>query len=160
MNAAEGALSSLVLEGHELHASLRTHQLDSIQQLHLPPGVVLPGNPHLSADAEFVEAISRSGSQGRLGKEGIRSALYARYAAGENELGIYALEAETDADADKRENAVRKIWAYNARRDLARVHRKDLILVIVWHTRVSPECWEAVNARLVDRLNAPGTLVD
>src|SRR5688572_18991726 len=41
-------LGSLVLEGHELHASLRTRQPDEPHR-HLPPG--LPrGNPHLSTD--------------------------------------------------------------------------------------------------------------
>lgn len=158
MNPVERSLSSLILEGHELHASLRTLELGSIRQLHLPQGAVLPGNPHLSTDAEFVEAIARSGSQGSLGSEGIRSALYARYVAGENELGVYGLEAKTDADADARENAVREIWAFNTHRDRARVHRKDLIIVVVWHATLSPEMWEAVNASLVERLNAPGTL--
>ena len=156
MDSAEGGLRSLVLEGHELHASLRARPIDSI--CHLPRGVVLPSNPHLSTDAKFVEAIARSGSQGTLGSEGIRSAFYALHAAGENDLGIYGLEAKSDAEADKRENAIREIWAYNARRDLARVHRKNLVIVVVWHATVSPECWEPVNASVVDRLNAPGTL--
>lgn len=156
MDSAEGELRSLVVEGHELHASLRARPIGSIR--HPPGGVVLPSNPHLSIDAKFVEAISRSGSQGKLGKEGIRSAFYALYAASENDLGIYGLEAKSDADADQRENAIREIWTHNARRDLARIHRKNRILVVLWHTGVSPECWEAVNASVVDRLNAPGTL--
>jgi len=143
-------LDCLVLEGHELHPSLLTRQLDSIRDL--PPGVVPPQNPQLSSDDNFVQAIAHSSSQGRLGREGIRSALYARYAAGERDLGIYGLEVKSDADADQRENALREIWAQNGRRDLARVHRKGLMLVVGWHSGVSPECWQAVNARLVERL--------
>ena len=92
---------------------------------------------------------------GRLGREGIRSALYARYAAGEKEVGIYGLEVESDAAADQREEAVRAIWAHNGRLGRARVHRKGLVLVVVWHTGVSPECWKAVNTRIADRLVAP-----
>ena len=146
-------LGSLVLEGHDLHASLQTRRLDSIRDL--PSGVVPPRNPQLSTDDKFVQAIARSSSQGRLGREGIRSALYARYAAGEKEIGIYGLEVKSGADADLREKALRAIWAYNGRRDLARVHRKGLVLVVVWHSGVSAECWEAVNASIVERLIAP-----
>jgi hypothetical protein len=145
-----GELASLVLEGHELHTSLRTRRLDSIQDL--PPGLVPSSNPQLSTDEKFVQAIARSSSQGRLGGKGIRSSLYARYAAGERELGVYGLEAESDACADQRENALREIWEHNVRLGLARVHRKGLVLVVVWHSGVSPECWEAVIARLVERL--------
>jgi hypothetical protein len=140
----------LVLEGHELHTSLRTRWLDSIRDL--PPGVVPSRNPQLSTDKQFVQAIGRSSSQGRLGGEGIRSALYARYAAGERELGVYGLAAESDAGANQRENALREIWAHNGRLGLARVHRRGLVLVVVWHSGVPPGCWEAVNARLVERL--------
>ncbi len=146
-------LASLALEGRELHASLRTPRLDSYRDL--PPGVVPPKNPQLSSDDKFVQSIALSSSQGRLGREGIRSALYARYAAGEKEVGIYGLEVESDAAADQREEAVRAIWAYNVRRDLVRVHRKGLVLVVVWHTGVSSECWKAVNASINDRLVAP-----
>jgi hypothetical protein len=140
----------LVLEGRELHTSLRTRRLDSIRDL--PPGVVPSSNPQLSTDKQFVQAIARSSSQGSLGGEGIRSALYARYAAGEREVGVYGLEADSDAGANQGENALREIWAHNERLDLARVHRKGLVLVVVWHSGVPSECWEAVNARLVERL--------
>jgi hypothetical protein len=47
-------LASLVLEGRELHASLRTPRLDSSWDL--PPGVVPPKNPQLSSDDKFVQA--------------------------------------------------------------------------------------------------------
>jgi hypothetical protein len=146
-------LDALAVEGRELHASLRTPRLDSFRDL--PTGVAPPRNPQLSSDDKFVRGIARNSSQGTLGREEIRSALYARYCAGEKEVGIYALEAESDAAADRREEALRAIWAYNARRDLARVHRKGLVLVVVWHTGVSSECWDAVNAGIADRLVAP-----
>lgn len=61
-------LRSLALQGHELHASLKTRQIDDSNR-HLPDGMVPPGNPHLSTDAEFVEAIARSGSQTRLANQ-------------------------------------------------------------------------------------------
>ena len=146
-------LDSLALEGRELHASLRTPRLDSFRDL--PSGVVPPKNPHLSSDDKFVQAMARRSSQRGLGREGIRSALFARHVAGDKEVGIYGLEAESDAAADRREEALRAIWAYNGRLDLARVHRKGLVLVVVWHSRVSSECWEAVNASIADRLVSP-----
>lgn len=154
--SVKSVLSSFVLEGPELHASLRTHQLDSIR--HLPPGVLPPGNPHLSTDDEFVEAIARSSSQGRLDRDGIHAVLYARYTTDESELGIYGLEAESDTDAEEREKALREIWAYNGSLNRARVHRKGLVLVVIWHDGVSPECWESVNASAVKRLNASGEM--
>ena len=102
----------------------------------------------------FVAAIARNGSQGSLGREGIRSALYALYGE-KNELGFYGLEAVSAADADRWEEALRKIWAHNGRMGIAQVHRKGPVLVVVWTDGVSPECWEAVNARVVERLAAP-----
>ena len=57
-SASGSGLGSLVLEGHELHASLKTRQLDAIRHV---PRAVVPANPHLSTDADFVEAIARSG---------------------------------------------------------------------------------------------------
>lgn len=149
--SGEWRLDSLVLEGHELHASLRTRRVDDSIR-HLPPGVLPPRNPHTSTDAGFVEAIARSGSQGRLGREGIRSVLYALYVA-ESELGFYGLEAESVADANQREDALREIWAHNARLDRAHVYRVGLVLRVVWTDGVSPECWSSVNASVVERLN-------
>jgi len=101
----------------------------------------MPGNPHVSTNAAFVTAIARSGSQGKLSGEGMRSALFAIY-RGNSDLGFYGLEA------------VRNIWAHNVRLGLAQVHRKGLAIVVVWTDGVSPDCWEAVNARVVERLNA------
>ena len=155
-----GELDSLVVEGPELHGSLKTRRIgDSINQL----SVVPPGNPHLSSDAGFIEALARAGSQGRLGGEGVRSALYALYyrdqePAGEwpSDLGFYGLEATSIAAADQREDALREIWAKNVRLDRARIHREGLVLVVVWTYGVSRECWEAVNASVAERLAPPG----
>ena len=145
-------LGSLVLEGHELHASLKTRQIDdSVRHV---PRALIPGNPHVSTNAAFVAAIARNASHGRLGREGIRSALYALYRE-KNELGFYGLEAKSEADADQREKALRDVWANNGRLNLARVHRQGLVLVVVWTDGVSPECWEPVNAKVVERLSAP-----
>jgi len=142
-------LGSLVLEGPELHASLKTRPLDDSVRHVLR--ALLPGNPHVSTNAGFVAAIAHSGSQGKLGREGIGSALYAVY-RDKNELGFYGLEAVSAADADRLEEALRKIWAYNVNLGRAQVHRQGLVLVVVWHDGVSPECWKAVNAKVVERL--------
>lgn len=145
-------LGSLVLEGHELHASLKTRQMDdSVRHV---PRALLPGNPHVSTNAAFVAAIATCASQGSLGREGVRSALYALY-LGKKELGFYGLEAESAADANRLEDTIRKIWSHNVRLGRAQVHRKGLVLVVVWTDEVSPECWEAVNAKVVERLVAP-----
>lgn len=155
-SSAKSGLGSLLLEGDELHASLRTRQPESIRDL--PTNAVLPGIPHLSTDDAFVMAIARGASQGMLDRKGVRSALYARYATAGNEVVIYGLEAISSADADQRENALREIWAFNASLDRAHVHRKDLVLVVIWHDGVSPECWASVKANVGERLNAPDTL--
>ena len=155
-SSPESALHCLLLEGHELHTSLRISQLDSLQDL--PTNAELPGNPHLSTENAFVDAIAHGGSQGRLGPEGIRSALYAHYTTGENEVGMYGLEAKSFADADRREKEVREIWAYGASLDRAHVQRKDLVIIVIWNDGVSPECWESVKAKLEQRLNASGSL--
>lgn len=156
--SAESALGIWLLEGHELHASLQTESFESIPNL--PAGMVLPKNPHLSTDAKFVEATARGGSQGRLNGDGMRSALYARYAADKSEIGFYGLEANSEADADQREKALREIWAYNASLDRARVYRRGLALFVVWiwTDGVLPECWEAVKTKVEERLIAPGML--
>ncbi len=150
---ATSELDPLVLDGHELHASLVTRQLDDASIRHVPRAV-LRDNPHLSTEAAFVKAIAHSGSQGELGGEGIRAALYALY-LGENELGFYGLEAKSTADANRLEGVLRGIWAHNARMDRARVHRGDKALVVVWTDGVSPTCWEAVNEGVAERLVAP-----
>ena len=152
-SAFGSGLDSLLLEGHELHASLVARPLDSFRDL--PVGVIPPKNPQMSSDDTFVSAIARGSSQGRLDRQGIRSALYARYATGEKEIGIYGLEANSDADAELREKVVREIWAYNVRLNRVRVYRKGLVLVVIWHTGVSAECWKAVNAEVAGRLIGP-----
>jgi hypothetical protein len=145
-------LNPLVLDGHELHASLVTQQIDDVP-LHVPRAV-LRDNPQLSTDSEFVEAVARGASHGQLGGEGIRAALYAVY-RGEIEIGIYGLEAASTAEADRLEGLLRGIWAKNASLDRARVHRGGEVLVVVWNDRVSTSCWEAVNAVVAERLVAP-----
>ena len=146
-------LVSLIMEGHQLHASLQTRQLDSVQDL--PTGITSPENPHVSSNREFIEAVARGGSQGRHDGAGMRAALFARYWTSENEVGFYGLEAESDAHADQREKWLREVWAYNARLDRASVHRQDRLLFVVWHDGVGPECWKTVNAKFIDRLNGP-----
>lgn len=145
-------LEALLVEGPELHASLTTRPMDDSVR-HLPPGMIPPGNPHISTDPEFVEAIARSGSQGRLGSEGIRSVLYAVYVA-EDELGFYGLEMASLELADQREADAREIWAHNIGGDRASVHREGNVVLVIWHDGVSPECWEAVNASVAERLRS------
>ena len=145
-------LGSLILEGHELHPSLSTPQVDDYPIRHIPRHLV-KANPYHSDAPDFVRVISRGGSQGNLEGEGVRSALYALY-LGESELGFYGMEAESMADADRLEREVRKIWAHNASLDRARVHRRGLVLLVIWTDGVSPESWEAVNAVVAERLAA------
>jgi hypothetical protein len=148
--SAPSALGPLVVDGQELHGSLVTRKLEDAARLHLAP--VLRDNPYLSTDAEFVDVIARIASQGRLGGgEGIRAALYALY-LGERQLGLYGLEAASPADADRIEGVLRGIWAHNESLGRARVHREGKVLVVAWHDGVSPSCWEAVNAMVVERL--------
>jgi hypothetical protein len=149
---APRGLRPLVVDGQELHASLVTRKLKDAAKLHLAP--VLRDNPYLSTDAEFVATLTRYASQGRLaGGEGVTAALYALY-LGESEVGLYGLEAASPADADRLEGVLRGIWAHNEGLGLARVHREGKVLVVVWHRGVSPSCWEAVNAGVVERLTA------
>ncbi len=145
---ATSGLDSFVLDGHELHVSLAPKQLDGANH-GLPPGV--RDNPHLATDAEVVESIAHYASQGQLGGDGIRAALYALY-DGESELGFYALETLSPEDADRLEGMLRKIWAPNVRDNRVRVHRGGQVFVVVWNDGVSPACWRAVNDGLVERL--------
>ena len=146
-------LKPLVLEGHELHASLVTPQIDDAP-IHVSRGV-LRNNPQLSTDAEFIEAIARSGSQGQLGGEGIRAALYAVYLGEGVRLGIYGLEAASSEDAFRIEGVLRSTWAHNASLDVTRVYRSGGVLVVVWAVSETPACWEEVNAAVAERLVAP-----
>lgn len=41
--------------------------------------------------------------------------------------------------------------------DRMRVYRAGLVLLVLWHDGVSPECWSSVNARVAERLNAFGS---
>lgn len=148
---APSALGPLVVDGHELHASLVTRKLEDAAILHVAP--VLRDNPYLSTEAEFVDVVARIASQDRFNGEGVRAALYALY-LGESEVGLYGLEAASPADADRLEGVLRKIWAHNELLGRARVHRKGKVLVVVWNNGVSRSCWEAVNAAVVERLPA------
>ncbi|HMJ88736.1 MAG TPA: hypothetical protein VK530_02910 [Candidatus Acidoferrum sp.] len=142
-------LGSLVLEGPELHASLKTGPIDDDSVRHVKRA---PGNPHVSTNAAFVTGIARGASQGSLGSEGIRSVLYALYRE-KHDLGFYGLEAVSAADADRWEKALRKTWSVMGSIGHAQVHRKGLVIVVVWNDGVSPECWKAVNAKVVERLS-------
>ena len=146
-------LSPLVLEGPELHPSLATIHLNDNTTRHVSRSV-LRMNPQHSTDTEFVRAITRSGSQGNLGEEGIRSALYALY-RGQSEVGFYGMEAASADDADRLEKALRGIWARNIGINRAQVHRSGLVLVVVWTDGVPSEVWEAVNAGVAARLMLP-----
>ena len=145
-------LHTLALEGHELHASLVTQQIDGIP-LHVDRSTLL-GNPQVSTEPKFVRTISRGGSQGQLDGEGVEAALYTLYRE-EKELGFYGLEAGSMADADRLESRLRDIWKVNVSLDRARVHRGGKTLVVVWTDGVSPSCWEAVNVEVAERLSAP-----
>lgn len=145
-------LKLLVLDGDELHPSLVTQRVDDLPRLQVPRAV-LRDNPVLSTDAEFIEAVARRGSQGRLGAEGMRTALYALY-RGESDIGFYGLEASSTAAADRRESLLREIWARNVSLDRARVHRRGNVMVVVWNNGVSAPIWAAVNAVVVERLAA------
>lgn len=147
-------LSPLVLEGPELHRSLTTRHLKDNTTRHVSRSVLLT-NPQHSTETEFVRAIARSGSQGNLGAEGIRSALFAVY-LGQSELGFYGLEAVSADDADRLEQALSKIWAHNNSINLAQVHRSGLALVVVWTDGVPSEVWKAVNAGVAERLRLAG----
>lgn len=145
-------LARLVVDGPELCPSLVTRRLEDAAKHQLAP--VLRANPYLSTDAAFVDVIARYASQGRLGGgEGVRAALYALY-LGEGQVGLYGLEAESPADADRLEGVLRAMNAFNERLGLARVYREGNVLVVVWHRGASPSCWETVNAEVVRRLTA------
>lgn len=149
------AWKTLILEGRELHPSLKTRLVDE-PILHMRSGMLLPRNPYTSTGATFVEAVSGSTSMGKnRTREGIRSALYASYADEKKLVLLRGLEAASALDADRREAALRKTWAYNARGGRAQVHRKGLLLVVAWHDGLSPEVWAAVNASVAKRMVAP-----
>lgn len=146
---ATGERHPLVFEAHELHESLEALPVDDVP-LHVPRDV-LADNPQLSSEPEFVAAVTRGSSQGRLQDEGIRTALYAVY-RGDSVLGIYGLEARSAADAERLEGLLREIWTVNASLERARVHRGGQILAVVWNAPETPSCWEAVNAAVAQRL--------
>ncbi len=147
---ATSGLEPFVLDGDELHVSLGPKPLEGANH-GVPPGV--RDNPHFTTDAEVVASIARNASQGQLGGDGIRAALYALY-DGESELGFYGLEVAPSGDADQLEGTLRGIWAGVVGLDLVRVHRGGRVFIVVWNDGVSPACWQAVNDVLVERLAA------
>ena len=157
-SCATSGLDALVLDGHELHASLVT--APPAQLAESPVGLELADNPQLSTDAWFVEDIARRASQGGpLDGQGVRAALLAVYLGEEQQLGIYGLEAASPADADRIEGIARDIWAHNARLGLARVHRGGEVVVVVWAAaRESPSYWDAANAVVARRVGASGSV--
>ncbi|MEL7500315.1 MAG: hypothetical protein AAFN77_22150 [Planctomycetota bacterium] len=152
--ATSSQLQALMVDGEELHESLKTQRLDSIQDL--PLNAELPKNPYLSTDSEFIKAIASGGSQGQLDGDGIGSAFYARYVTAENELGIYGLKAKSNSDADRRESELRKIWAYNSGLDRAHVERDGLVIVVIWNDGVPEPCWQSVKREVAARISESG----
>lgn len=137
-------LESLLIEGPELHPTLHTVLPGNIHNL--PGGVEFAINPEVSADQVFVNGVARGGSQGRLDGKGMAAALYARYSDGTSDIGFYGLQAETEALAVTREQALREIWAHNQRLDRTHVYRKDNVLLVVWIWSKGelPAAWRAV----------------
>jgi len=137
-------LESLLTEGYELHPTLQTVTPGKIHNL--PAGVDFSINPEVSAEAGFVNGVARGGSQGRLDGSGMVAALYARFTDGMSDIGFYGLQAETEALAVEREQALRDIWAHNNRLDRTHVYRKDKVLLVVWIWSKGelPEAWQAV----------------
>lgn len=148
----KSALAALILEGHELDSCLTAHRTDEPIR-HLPPGMVLRRNPYASTDSAFVEAVSRSASMGRIPREGVLSALYASYRSENGIVILRGLEAASRLDADWREAALRNTWAHNESLNRATVHRKGMLLVVVWHLGLTPERWASLNERLAERLD-------
>gem|GEM_PF-4266669 len=154
VNMVMSELYSLIFEGHELHASLTTCGTEQPAR-HMSRAMVLPTNPYISTDGEFVEAVAGSTSMGRRRtRDGFRSALYACYGNKKGIVLLRGLEAESAIDADWRETALRKIWDHNVKVNRAMVHRKGLLLVVVWHEGLSLEHWNAVNRNVTARLSS------
>lgn len=146
------ALNSEVSEGPELHESLRTRRIGSIRDL--PHGLESPGNPYLSTDGEFVQAMARGGGSEGLAETGFVPRSSPVTLPVKASWGFTGLEAETGADAEEREQVLREIRACNGRLGRSRVHRRGRVLPVVRHDDVFPESRESVNAAEVEHLNA------
>ena len=146
-------LDRLMFEGPDLHPSLTAHVIDGAPVRHVS-GDVIQTNPQVSGDIDFVKAIARSGSQGKLDGNGVNAALYARY-DGEKDVGFYGLQATSMLEAERIETLLREIWAHNVSLNRAHIHRDGLTLVVVWNDGVPADVWQAVNASVADRLTAP-----
>ena len=147
---ASTGLERVAMEGSELHASLGPKDLEEAHH-GVPEGILR--SPQLSSDPRVVESVGSFASQGQLDGEGIRRVLFAVY-EGESEVGLYGLEAASPGIADGLETRLRAIWAHNVSLERTRIHRGGAVLLVVWHDGVTPGCWEAVNARLVARLES------
>lgn len=152
-------LGILVFEGAELHPELKTRVISKEQPIrHVPPHLV-PQNPYISTGFSFVQAIARSGSQGRLDGTGIESALFALYVH-EKELGFYGFEVKTIADADRLEAELREIWKHNISINRAKIYRKHKVLLVIWSDGVPVAVWESVNAKLKARIKQMNSLTE
>ncbi len=136
-------LEALIIQSKDLHSSIKTKHFNRKSIRHVPFDI-LQSNPQYSEDIKFINAITRSSSQGKLDGENIRSGLYALYEAGPD-LGFYGLEATTSQYAEEFEEKLRKIWSHNISIRRASVYRKDAVLVVVWHDGVASDVWDAVN---------------
>ena len=147
-------LSPLAFTGADLHPSLVALPVQELPS-HIPRSL-LRTNPQLSTEADFVEAVARGGSQGgRFDSRGVRAALYAVYRDDDNiTVGVYGMEAESEAEADRREDALRAIWAYNDRANRTRVHRGGNVVAVVFSHPATPAHWEAVNEAIAERIGA------
>ncbi|MEL6109362.1 MAG: hypothetical protein AAFU85_25425 [Planctomycetota bacterium] len=146
----DSPLKTLLFDAEALHESLEATDPETTREV--PSGISWTTNPSLSMDRPFIEGVARGGSQGNLDGTGMRAALYARYQSGTKEIGFYGLEAESTAVADKREKAIREIWAHNESLDRTHVYRKGNVLLVVWlwTDEELPECWEATK-RIVQK---------
>ena len=148
-------LSALAVDGPDLHPSLVALPVPELP-LHVPHAL-LRSNPQHSADADFVAAVARGGSQGgRLDAQGVQEALYAVYRDEDDvTIGVYGMETESAHEADRREARLREIWAHNARADRTRVHRGGNVLAVVFCHPATPAHWDAVNDFIAERIGAP-----
>ena len=143
-------LQRIHMDGAELGPSLQTRRLGE-QPIRHVPAERIQSIPQVSSDPLFVKTIARAGSQGNLEGEGVVAALFALY-DGENELGFYGFEAESEGTADRLESQLRHIWKHNVSLDRAQIHRGGLVVLVVWTDGLSPAHWEQANQAVSERL--------
>lgn len=149
-----GTLDSLLVDGAELHPTLKTESVDN-----LPAGRDFPANPWQSTAPAFIESMARYGSQGRLDGEGMNDALFAQYTDGSSEIGFYGLAAENESVALQREQDLREIWAHNHGLDRTHIHRQGLVLLVVWIRTGDelPAAWHAVKQWAAQKMSSANT---